>query len=193
MAKRFYNPGTAIDNRIQFDHPTNDIREQNIVSYWSFHAPAQSFFEIPTEIEVMTTEGSVRHVSVEFWKQIKTDYARYGVVLVDQKAKPRDALDNVVSTDKEAREKGDELWKESLFQLYREHERLCMEARSAGAKPRRAIGPTAYALKVLNIEDPAGDIADVVQKKEDVSKVASLEAQIAELQKVVMNLATKGK
>lgn len=195
MAKRFYNPGAAFEETLKFDHPTNDIREQNINSYWTVKAPEHGFFEVPTEIEFPGKDGEPLRVAVNFWQRVKRDYEKYGVVLVDVHAKLKPG-DNTVHADDEAREMGDERWRESLFELVREHEKLCLEVRSAGMKPQRAKGRIAYALKVLNIEDPAQDVADVVKKREDTSKMAELEKKLAEMQRQIVDMATataKGK
>lgn len=193
MAKRFYNPGTAIENRLQFDNPTKGENGEVFPSYFPLNIPEHTFFEVSTEMEVPAIGGDTITVSLEIWKRVAADYARYGVVVIDPKLKDLKDGGNIAKTDAEAKKLGDDIWKDSLLQLIREHQQKCLEARQAGMVPRRAVGPVAYALKTLNVEDPAGDVADVVQRKQDVSEVESLKKQLEEMKTIVMNMATKGK
>lgn len=194
MAKRFYNPGTAIENRIPFDNPTKGENGEVFPSYYPFSAPEHTFFEVSSEMEVPAPGGDTITVALDIYKRVAADYARYGIVLIDPKLKELKDGGNLVRTDAEGKALGDEIWKEHMYGLVREHQQKCLEARQAGMVPRRAIGPVAYALRTLGIEDPAGDVADVVQKKEDMGEVAELKKLVASLQKSMLDLATaKGK
>ena len=50
MAKRFYNPGAKFKELLRFDNPINEIKQQNLVSFWPIEAEEESFFEVPTEL-----------------------------------------------------------------------------------------------------------------------------------------------
>lgn len=196
MSVRFYNPGSRIKEMLTFDHPTNDAKEQNLISYYALDVEEKSFFEVPTEVTVQLEDGDSRTVPVQFGRRIKNDFAPLGVVLVDPKRdvkkKPIGEQDNVALNDKDARVRGEELWREAMFRLVREHEENCMKLRDNGHKPKRAFGNVAHALKELGIEDPANDVEDVVRRKQDVGEVAELKKQLDDMKTLVMSLA-KGK
>lgn len=197
MAVKFYNPGARLFERLRFDHPTNDPVNQNNVSYFQIDVPEASFFEVPTEVTVETIGGGEQAVAVRFAQRIQADFRDIGVVLIDHKRdlkkKPIGEDENVALNEKDAKEKGDRLWKDAMLRLVREHEKICYEARANGFKPQRGRGSVAHALKTLGIEDPANDVADVLQRKQDVSELESVKAQLAEMQKMMLNLAAKGK
>jgi hypothetical protein len=197
MSVRFYNPGSRIHEMLTFDHPTNDVKEQNLISYFALDAEPGSFFEVPSEVEVQLEDGETRAVPVNFGKRITADFAKLGVVLIDPKRNtkkhPIGSEENVATNDKDAKIRAQELWEEAMYRLVREHEENCIKLRDNGHKPKRAFGNVAHALKTLGIEDPANDVEDVVRRKQDVSEVAQLKAQLAEMQTMILNLATKGK
>lgn len=188
MAKRFYNPGNAINEMLRFDHPTNEPKDLNNVAYYRLEVAPRSFFEVPTHTEVETANGP-QEVAVGFWKRIKEDYRSYGVVLVDPKARDAAGDDNVAASDKEAREKGDALFKEHLIALAREHVARCEEARAYGGVPRRAIGNTAHALKVLGITDPADQVGTAVESTKKTAEISALEEKINRLEKLLESKA----
>ena len=191
MSVKFYNPGSPINEMMRFDHPTNDPKVQNLVSYWPIKVDEKSFFEVPTEITVMTLSGEEQNLAVSFWKRIKEDYRDFGVVMIDPKRdvkkKPIAEEDNVALNEKDAKEKGELLFKDAQFRLIREHETICIEARNNGHRPQRAKGNVAHALKTLGIEDPANDVEDVVKRKQDVSEVgARFRRQVEELKSLML-------
>lgn len=189
MAVKFYNPGSRIYEKLAFDHPTNDVKQMNLISYFQIDAPARSFFEVPTEVEV-ETEAGPQNVSVRFADRIQADYKALGVVRINPKAKePVSDDDNVALDAKEAREKGERLWKDAMIQLVREHKQLCDEARNHGMTPQRARGTVKHALEELGIEDPANDVADVLKRSRDDDKIQKLEDEIAELRKALIGKA----
>lgn len=184
MAKRFYNPGNAINEMLRFDHPTNDPKDLNNVAYYRLEVGPRSFFEVPTHTEVETVNG-IQEVAVGFWKRIKEDYRSYGVILIEPKAKDVQDEDNVAASDKEAKERGDARFKEHLVSLAREHVARCEEARAYGGVPRRAIGNTAHALKVLNIADPADQVGTAVESSKKTAEISTLEEKIARLERLL--------
>lgn len=188
MAVEFYNPGPAIYEKLRFDHPTNDIKSQNLISYFQIDVPGQSYFDVPTEVGVQTEQGE-QFVSVRFADRIQADYRALAVVRVNPKAKNINEEDNVAGDRKEAKVKAERLWRDAMLQLVREHEKTCYEIKAAGLKPQRAKGTIAHALKTLGIEDPANDVADVLERKRDTSEVDSLKQQIAELRSMVLKKA----
>jgi|SRR6185437_11295966 len=200
MARRFYNPGTKINEIVKFDHPTNDIKDQNIVSYWPVLAEAKSFFDVPTEVSVPTLDGDTTQISVRIADIIRHDYKHLGVVMIDPsrdiKKKPIGDEENIALNEKDAKEKGDRIWLAHLYELVRDHERTVMEIKAKGSRPERARGNVAFAFKTLGIKDPANDVEDVLQREQDGGKVSALEAQLAQMQadmaKLVANMS-KGK
>jgi len=191
MPIKFYNPGPKINEPMRFDHPTNDIKEMNLVSFWHIDAPEKSFFDVPTEVSVSTAEGE-HTVPVKFADRVQELYRPFGVVRVNPRPKhPIDEEDNVALTEKEAKEKGERLWRDCMIGLVRAHTQQCAEIRSHGNIPMRARGTTAHAFKTLGIEDPANDVVDVLSRKQDVSEVADLKRQLEELKSMMLAKAGK--
>lgn len=188
----FYNPGTRICEKLAFDHPTNDIKNVNIIAYFLVDAPQESFFVLPTQIPVSTADGEERMVSVDFAKRFLISYRDYGVVRIDPKRKDTSQDDNVASTEKEAREKGNRLWREYLEAKAREHIANVDQAVAAGAVPMRAKGVYAQALKMLRMEDPADKVGSVVKSNENISEISVLQAQLAEMKQQIEKLNRKG-
>lgn len=185
MAKRFYNPGAKFKEMLRFDNPTNEIKSQNLVSYWPIEADEESFFEIPTELTFRVQGGEEVSVPVQFWKQIKQAYAAHGVVLVDEDVKSPAPEDNVAPTDEAAIKKAKVLYRASLIELVREHQENCAKVRAAGMIPRPATNVVARALKILGIEDPANDLNTVLQRRQDNDELAALKAQLARVEKMI--------
>lgn len=186
MAVKFYNPGPRIFEKLAHDHPTNDVKMMNTISYYQLDAPEKAFFDVPTELTIETEVGE-HTVPVRFADRIQADYKPFGVVRINPK--PRQPIhedDNVALTEKEAREKGERLWREAMMQLVREHKQRCDEARNANLTPQRAKGTVAHALRTLGLEDPANDVADLLQRKQDDSRVAQLEKDLAEMRAALL-------
>ena len=190
MAIRFYNPGSKIQEMMRFDHPTNDIRKQNLVSYFQVNAAAESFFDVPTEMEVETDSGTIT-IAVKFAELIQHDYREYGVVRIDPKPKkPISETDNAALTEKDAKAKGDGLWKDFLVAKAREHYLMVESAYAHGGIPSRARGIYAHALKVIGMEDPADKVGTAIGHTQESEKVTRLEEQVKQLMEMV---TAKGK
>jgi len=191
MPIRFYNPGPRIAEPMRFDHPTNDPKEMNLVSFWHIEAPEKAFFDVPTEVTVETPDGE-HTVPVKFADRVQELYRRYGIVRINPKPRnPIEEEDNVALTEKDAKEKGERLWRDCMIDLVRAHTLQCAEIRSHNNIPMRARGTTAYAFKTLGIEDPANDVVDVLSRKQDVSEVADLKRQVEELKSMMLTGAKK--
>lgn len=189
MSKRFYNPGANLDEMFKFDNPNADLKNENGIGYWKVTASPASFFEVPTDISFKDGDNETT-IAVRFWDRIKLDWKKFGVVLVDAKAKqPVSEDDNVALNDKDAKAKGDRLWRDATIELVSEHRAMCDEMRSNGFTPKRAIGNVARALRELGIEDPANDVQTVLERKQDNDEVSALKSQLADLQKTVLALA----
>lgn len=189
MSVRFYNPSTLINEPLRYDNPVNDIKDTNLVAFHHIHAPEKSFFDVPTEISVETPEGEII-VPVKFADRIQALYRRYGVVRINPKPKtPIIEDDNVALNEKDAKEKGERLWKDCMIDLIRAHTQQCAEIRSHNNIPMRARGMVAHALKTLGIEDPANDVVDVLSRKQDSGEVADLRKQIEELKTMMLKAA----
>lgn len=188
MAVKFYNPGSKIFEKLAFDHPTNDVKQMNLVSYFQIDAAEKSFFDVPTEVAVNAESGE-QFVAVRFAERIQKDYKDLGVVRINPKAKEINEDDNVALNEKDAKEKAERLWKECMQQLIREHVKAVNETKHAGLTPSRAKGTVAHAFKTLGIEDPANDVADVLNRAQDNNKVTELQRELAELRLLVMKKA----
>jgi hypothetical protein len=189
MAVKFYNPGSRLYEKMNFDHPTNDIKKVNLIAYYQIDAPEKSFFEVPTEVEVETESGPI-NVSVKFADRLQRDYKEYGLVRVDPGyKKPIGEDENIARNEKDAKERGDRLWRDYLVLKAREHIQNVDQCNASGVVPMRAKGVYAHALKTLGMEDPADKVGSAVNRTQDSDRVQALEAQIAELR----NLITKGR
>lgn len=185
MAVKFYNPGSKIFEKLAFDHPTNDIKQMNLISYFQIDAAEKSFFEVPTEVTVNAESGE-QAVAVRFADRIQKDYRDLGVVRINPKAKDINEDDNVALNEKDAKDKGERLWKECMQQLVRDHVKAVNETKHAGLTPSRAKGTVAHAFKTLGIEDPANDVADVLNRSQDNDRVTLLEKQLEELKTILL-------
>lgn len=177
---RFYNPGTKIDEKIQYTHPTKDPKEGSTLSYYTFSVDAKEFVDIPDTLTLDTPEGEVT-VAVNFGKRIKKDYQARGVVLVDARLKNVLDDDNAAADDKDARRKGDLMWREHLKSIAQQHYTSVAETKSFGGVPRAAVGLTKYALNMLNMEDPADQVDTITRAKEGQASNLATQEQIAQL------------
>ncbi len=192
MPVKFYNPGTKIDDTLRYDNPTSDPKYQNNIAYFQLHADAHSFFDVPTEQIVITDNGELV-VPVRFADRVRMDYRDYGCIRINPRLKAEDINedDNVAVNEKDAKEKGDRLWKDYLLAKAREHILNCDQARAAGGVPMRAKGVYAHALKSLGMQDPADAVGTAVERSQTDANTAELQRQIKELSDQVANLAKR--
>jgi hypothetical protein len=186
MAK-FYNPGQKIYDRLQYTHPTKDPKEGNTLSYYLMDAPEGEFFEVPDTVVIDSPEGELQ-VPVNFGKRVKALYQNRGVIQIMTNGKEIAEDDNAAASEKEAKVKGNAMWREYLRTIAREHYTSVEETKSFGGVPRGATGLTKYALNTLNLEDPADRIDTITRAKEGQvsnvemqSKIDALTAQVNQL------------
>jgi hypothetical protein len=187
---RAYNPGSAIDEKLAFDHPTNDPRVQNLISYWGFRAPAESFFDIPTE-QIVDTINGPQTVAVRFVERVKREYKDYGVTIVDPKVKDPHPDDNVARDDKEAKQKGDRFWHEFLEFKAREHIENVDRAKAYNVPAKRAHGIYKHALNVLGLQDPADPVGNVIATSHNTADMVAMQNVVAQLQEQINRLTAK--
>lgn len=178
---RAYNPGSKVEHTFQFDHPTNDPRVQNLVSYWKFEALQESFFDIPTEQVVDTLNGPVS-VAVRFAERVKREFKDYGIVIVDPRVKEPHPEDNVAANDKDAREKGTRMWRDYLESKAREHIENVERAKAFNVPAKRAHGVYSHALRILGLQDPADPVGNIIQTTQNVADVGALQATLVQMQ-----------
>jgi hypothetical protein len=184
---RFYNAGTQIDERLSYTHPTKDPKEGNTLSYHLLKVEEKEFFEVPETFTLDTPEGEVT-VSVNFTKRIKSLYQKRGIIQIDARAKTVDEDDNLALTDKDAKIKGERMWREYLKDIARAHFAAVGETKSFGGVPQVARGLTKYALNVLQMEDPADTVDTVIRAKEGKIENSETQKQIADLTALVNQL-----
>ncbi len=177
---RFYNPGTKIENRVQYTHPTKDPKDGNTLSYYIFAVGAKDFVDVPDTLTLDTLEGEIS-VAVNFAKRIKKEYQSQGVILVDSRLKNILDDDNAATDDKGAKVKGDKMWREHLKSIAQGHYTSVAETKSFGGVPRAAVGLTKYALDFLNMEDPADQVDTITRAKEGQTTNVETQKQIADL------------
>lgn len=179
---RFYNGGDKINDRIPFDNPNNDIKVDNIVSYYHLQAPAQGYFEVPDSIAT----GRNRSFS-NFDLTVMSKWGQLGVVRVDRDIDPAMSATPVAPDDREAKILGDRIHEEYLTKLVQDYVNRVEEAKAQGKLILPAQGYTKHALKKLGIADPALTVKNMVEKQksgsdEDKLKISLLEAQIKQMQ-----------
>lgn len=162
---RFYNPGTKIEDRLQYTHPTKDPRDGSTLSYHLLQAEEKDFFDVPDVLTLNMPEGELQ-VPVNFTKRVRSLYRDRGVILIDPRAVDADENDNIAQNEQEAQKKGRRLWREHLKSIVQEHYTNVQEVRSNGGVPRAARGLTAFALKELNMEDPADQVGTITRVRE---------------------------
>lgn len=172
---RFYNPGTKIDEKVQYTHPTKDPKEGSTLSYYPFMVAERDFVEVPDVLTLDTPEGEVT-VAVNFAKRIRKDHQSRGVILIDSRLKNILDDDNAAADDKEAKRKGDLMWREYLKTIAQEHVTRCEEIRSMGNVPRGAFGLTKYALDFVGMSDPALSVEMFTKDKESRTSNAEMVA-----------------
>ena len=180
---RFYNPGKKITQMLPYTNTTKDPRDGNTISYHLMEAPERDFFELPEVITLMTVDGEAT-IPVGFGKVVKREFAERGVIHVNPKADEEDILDddNTAATDKQARLKGDRMWKAFLRAKVAEWYATVQDIKAGGGVPRPATGLFAFALKELHMEDPADAVDTILRAKEGQVSNADTQAQIAALQ-----------
>lgn len=184
---RFYNPGTALEERLQYTNPAKDAKDTNTTSYHLLRAEEKAFFEVPDVISLDTLDGEIQ-VPVSFAKIVKRQHSRRGVVLVDPRAKKAADDDNIAPTDDAATKKGDAMWKDYLKQTCQEWYTIVSEIKQQGGVPRAAQGLFKYALKALHMEDPADTVDTITRAKEGQQTNASTVAQMQEMRDMIMKL-----
>jgi len=154
MNARFYNAGHRIDETIAFSLPEGgDI---HYIGRWPLRAPKESWFEVPSELEVQNTT-----ISVQFIRDIKQKFGPRGIAMLDplwDPAKEDPELElwkyPFAPTEELVVERAQKLWNLYLRKVVEGHLADCQSAMAAGGAPRAASGFTRNALKALNIQDP---------------------------------------
>lgn len=153
MQVRFYNAGNKIEEHMKFSQPEGgDI---HFIAYWLLVAPKESWFEVPTEIDVRGLG-----IAVSFAKDIQQRFGARGVVRLDPawdeaKAEGSEPEKFPLAANEEAAiEKAGILWKRYLKRVATEHLNDCDNIKTAGGTPRAAGGFTKFALETLGIQDP---------------------------------------
>lgn len=179
-----FNGGDRIKEPISYSIPAT-FGDIHAIARWELDAPAQSFFEVPTEMKLPSGE----RIRVEFPNDIVRKFGVRGVVLIDEdeygdQEIPEDQP--FAATPKQAEEKGKALWHSYLEEIVRAHIEACAEARAKGGAPRAAQGFTKRALKLLNQSDPGENVfqqqvqvatsmnPDVVAMKQQVDLMAKM-------------------
>jgi hypothetical protein len=162
---QFYNPGTAIDEKMPFTHPIKDPKEGSTLSYFPLKVGEKDFFDVPSTITIIADEGDIE-LPVNFIKRVKALFQTRGVILINPKLENILDDDNAAATEKEAIVKGDAMWREHLKGIAAAHYTSVAETKSFGGVPRAAVGLTKYALKFLSLEDPADQVDTITRAKE---------------------------
>lgn len=184
---RFYNPGSLINEKIQYTHPTKDPKEGSTLSYHLFLVGEKDFVDVPDTLTLDTAEGEVT-VAVNFAKRIKKDYQSRGMILIDSRMKNILEDDNAATDDKEAKRKGDSMWREYLGSIAREHFAAVDRTRAFGGVPQPATGLTKHALNALKMQDPADHVGTIIAAQEGQVANSETQKQIADLTALVNQL-----
>lgn len=166
---RFYNGGNAENLTLAYS-----IEDRN--GHHNVHIPAQGFFEVP-ETKVV---GNVKYFT-NFDATVPTRKGQFGVVRVDPTAEETPLTGRIARTDAEAKQLGDRIHQEYLIGLVQDYINRVNEFRAQGLHPLPAQGYTKYALKTLNIEDPAEPVRNFVNRAIETERIQELEARVASL------------
>jgi hypothetical protein len=152
---RFYNPGDRFSEPLSYS--IEGIGDIHAIARWNIDAPAESFFQVPTELRMLMDN---QRVTVDFPTTVLQKFKDRGVVMVDEEWQPGDDEEEAdkqpfARTEKEAEAKGKRLWVRYLQKIVRTHIESCQRARSMGGFPVEASGFTRRAFKLLNMHDPA--------------------------------------
>lgn len=167
---RFYNGGNADDLTLAY---TVDNRN----AYHHIRIEAKSFFEVP---EMKTLPGN-KKVFTNFDQTVPTRKGQFGVIRVDPDADEAPFTGVIARTDEEARKIGDERHRDYLIQLVQDYTNHVEKLRAQGMTALPAQGYTRYALKALNVEDPAESVRNLVNKAEESKEIKALRKQVEEL------------
>lgn len=153
MAKMLlYNAGDRIKEPISYSLPQS-YGDVHAVARWELDAPAQSFFSVPTDLQI-----GVEKIHVEFAYDIIRKFGERGVILVADEGEEIAPESPMAATREEAEAKGKEFWRTYLEKIVRVHLEQCAEIRARGGAPRTAQGFTKRALKLLNMPDPGDEL-----------------------------------
>jgi hypothetical protein len=185
---RFYNPSNRIQEKLAYNN-RNDIKEMNNISYYSLDAPEKDFFDVPTMITIHDQLGQEFDISTPFPAEVKRLYAHRGVVMINPKHKGEiGETENVARTDEEAKEKAIEMYQQHLHDTVREWYGIVDRARANNARPNPATGQFKHALKVLNLQDPADEVTNVLSANAGKGDDAATQARLAEQDKLINEL-----
>ncbi|MCU1247090.1 MAG: hypothetical protein JWQ49_119 [Edaphobacter sp.] len=176
---RFYNPGQRIQEKLPYNN-LNDPREVCNISYHLINAPEKDFFEVPESVTLLTVDGSEAEIRADFPREVKRLFAHRGVVLVNPRFKGEVLeTDNIALTDAEAKVKGDAMYHEHLRAIVDDWFTIVDRAKAAGGRPRPAQGLHKYALKALNLQDPADTIDTLLTAQAGQVSSDAVQAQLA--------------
>ena len=178
MAKlRFYNAGDKIQESLSYSLP--DGHDVHCIAHYLVTAPAGSFFDIPTEIEIGPAT-----IRVEFARDLLNRFGDRGMVLVDKNREEENIGENepIAASDDVARKKGKEKWLSFLEGIVTRHVEQCEQIRASGGAPLQARGMSKHAFDILGKEDPAALHMRVnsmpVQTPAPSGELAELRAQV---------------
>ena len=153
----FYNAGDKIHEVLTYSTAAAD-KDANFLARWQMIAPAQDFFEVPTQLEIRQT-GEI--IGVQFARDIEQKFGARGVIRIDARHDPEQESDDPekplparAPTQALAKVRGEELWRNYLRSVIQSHLDDCEAARAAGGAPKSARGFTKRALKLLGVKDP---------------------------------------
>lgn len=171
---RLYNAGDRISEVILYSlQPANE--RGNWLARYAVDAPAENFFEIPTE---MSDPLGNNRVPVNFAQDFARKHGKRGVVLIDERTKTDVESDlPFASNDEDAIEKGNRLWMTYLVEVANAHIQACADARAAGLAPRPASHFTRRAMKLTRTADPGERIFLTNQQELLGSKALDAEAK----------------
>lgn len=175
MMFRFYNGGLKLDTAVHYSLPPASKEDGERNALWRIEAEEKSFFEAPAMIQVKKIGMVVTNLD----RTILDKFGPLGVVLVDDR---EDLMGMPVEkTDKKAKERGDAAFQEYLEDAAQKYLNQVQESKARGLTVWPARDFVKYALKKLNMADPALEVRNFVEKAAETSEVATLKAQMAEL------------
>lgn len=166
---RFYNGGNADDLTLPYT-----VEGRN--AFYFVRIKGKDFFEVPETIRV---NGKSHFTNFDI--TIPTRKGAIGVVRVDKDTEETASSGRVARSDHEARKLGDKIHEEYLIGLVQDYINRVEQFKLQGMNPLPAQGYVKYALKTLNVADPAEPVRNFVQRASEDERIKALESKIEEL------------
>lgn len=152
MEHKLYNAGDRIKELMLYSVKAAD-KDLNWIARKEIDLPEHGFSAISDEIAL---PNSGQRIPVNFHLDLPMRHGHRGLVLINKEMATDVDDDTPYARDeKDARAKGDRLWRNHLINTVQRHVDLCAALRASGAAPKAASNFTLRAFRLLGLKDPA--------------------------------------